>query len=157
MKKTSENSTAFNELFKGNFVQARGIFEKTLSQTGLDEHSVAVATHNLAQSYLMEGKLSEAETFFQKAIELYKKTVDQHSLAFCLSQYALILRHQLKREESEKLLVEVVKLSKNLGLKRRDLKNWFLKPYFHNLLRLYNARKEAEILKKKLEQNWILK
>lgn len=115
-------------------------------------HQTAEALHNIAQSYLMEGNIKDAETYFQKAVEMYKKTLDEFSLAFCLSQYALILRNKSKREQSEQLLVEVIKLSKNLGLRRKDIKNWFLKSYFQNLLEIFNEQAEAKALKQKLEQ-----
>jgi tetratricopeptide (TPR) repeat protein len=116
----------------------------------------AGALHSIAQSYMMEGKLEDAGKYFENSIEAYKKTKDKYSLAFCMSQYALILRHQLKNAYAEKLLVEVVKLSKNLGLKRKDMKNWFLKTYFLNLLEIFNEKNEARVLKKKLEQEWNL-
>jgi hypothetical protein len=103
---------------------------------------------------MMEGKLNEAGLYFQQACELYRNTNDEYSLAFCLSQQALILRHQSNRDIAEKLLFEVIKLSKKLNLKRKDTKNWFVKSYFLNLLTIFNAGAEARELKYKLEQQW---
>jgi tetratricopeptide (TPR) repeat protein len=115
---------------------------------------IATTLHSVAQSYLMKGQLDNAEVCFQKAVEVYRKTIDEHSLVLCLSQHALVLRHQLKRENAEESLIEVVKLSRKLGIKRKDIKNWFLKSYFLNLLEIFNEKTEAILLKKKLEQEW---
>lgn len=116
---------------------------------------IATSLHSIAQSYLMKGQLNSAEKYFQKSVEAYRKTLDKDSLALCLSQYALILRHLSKREDAEKLLVEVVKLSKKLELKRKDVKNWFLKSYFLNLLEVFHEKLEAVALRKKLKQEWL--
>ena len=119
-----------------------------------DVLETATSLHSIAQSYLMEGNIGQAEAYFQRAVELYRKTPDEHSLIFCLGQYALILLHLSKREQAEELLVEVVRMSKNLGIKRNDIKNWFLKPYFYALLEVFNEPMEALALKKKLEQEY---
>lgn len=118
-------------------------------------HETATSLHSIAQSYLMEGNGLEAEIYLQRAVGLYRKTSDEHSLIFCLAQYASVLRHLSKREEAEGLLIEVVRISKKLGIKRKDIKNWFLKPYFHALLEIFNEPMEAMLLKKKLEQEYI--
>ena len=118
-------------------------------------HETATSLHSIAQSYLMEGNISQAETYFQRAIELYRKTPDEHSLMFCSGQYASILIHLSKREEAEELLIEVVRMSKTLGIKRSDIKNWFLKPYFYALLEVFHEPMEALALKRKLEQEYV--
>ena len=62
-----------------------------LESSSVDNEETATATHSIAQSYLMEGDLLHAEIYFKKSAELYRKTSDKFSLAFCLAQYALIL------------------------------------------------------------------
>lgn len=144
-------SAPFNEdaeVFRLKYLHAL----ENSSGEGENIQQTAEALHSIAQSYLMEGNIKDAETSFQKAVKMYKKTSDEFSLAFCLSQYALILRHLSKREQSEEMLVEVIKLSKNLRLKRKDMKNWFLKSYFLNLLEIFKEQAEAKALKRKLEQ-----
>ena len=118
-------------------------------------HETATSLHSIAQSYFIEGNGWEAKPYLQRAIELYRKTSDEHSLIFCLGQYASVLRYLSKREEAEELLTEVVRMSKKLSIKRNDIKNWFLKPYFHALLEIFNEPMEALALKKKLEQAYI--
>lgn len=155
MKKEKNNNLALSAPFNEDAEKFRLKFLNALKNSSNKEESIlqtAEALHSIAQSYLMEGNVEDAETYFQKAVEMYKKTLDEFSLAFCLSQYALILRNKSKCEESEQLLVEVIKLSKNLGLRRKDIKNWFLKSYFQNLLGIFNERAEAKALKQKLEQ-----
>lgn len=157
MEKNEDKSIRLGVLSDEDFE----IFKSKLAE-GLDSsndvqniHEIATILHSRAQYYLMTGQTDNAEEYFQKAAEAYRKTSDEDSLAFCLSQYALILRHYSKRESAEKSLVEAVKLGKNLGLKRKDIKNWFLKPYFLNLLEIFKAPSEARMLKKKLEQAWL--
>lgn len=159
MNTNKNNYVMLDAPFNEDAEKFRLKFFKVLENYSNEEQNiqeVAGALHSIAQSFMMEGKLEDAEMYFQKAVEVYKKTEDKYSLAFCLSQYALILRYQLKREHAEKLLVEVITLSKDLGLKRKDTKNWFLKPYFLNLLETFNERVEAEMLRKKLEKEWLL-
>jgi tetratricopeptide (TPR) repeat protein len=115
---------------------------------------IATNFHSLAQTYMMQGNLDRAELYFEKATEFYRITIDKHSLVLSLSQYALVLRPQLKSEKAEVLLVEVVKISKKLGLKLKDIKNMFLKCYFLNLIEIYNERDEAKKLRKLLLQEW---
>ena len=156
--KNSENKRIVVEApFKQDIEEFRRRFDSYLENNSTRElniHEVASVLHSIAQSYLMEGKPDEAETHFQEAIELYKKTEDEYSLAFCMSQYALILRHQSKREDAECVLMEVIKLSKKLKLKRKDVKRWFLECYFQNLLEIFNGKAEVKELKKKLEAEW---
>jgi tetratricopeptide (TPR) repeat protein len=153
-KKSSQNLTAFEEMFMGNFEYSRQIFKSISEKHTTDLHTTATAIHNIAQSYMMEGNLDEAEIYFQKASELYRATNDEYSLALCLSQYALVLRPQLRKKEAEVLLVEVVKVSKKLELKLKDVKNWFLKSYFLNLLQIYGEKTEAIELRNLLNQEW---
>lgn len=121
-----------------------------------DSHENAEVAHSIAQSYLMEGRLEEAEIYFQKAIQAYEQSnnADYAGLAMCLSQYAVVLRFQSKRDYAEELLIKVVKLSKNLGLNRQDVKSWFLKVYFLNLFEFFDGAIEARTLRKKLSNQW---
>lgn len=140
--------------FNENITDFRLRINNNLESSFGDDEETATSLHSIAQSYLMEGNLLQAEIYFEKSAELYRKTSDKFSTAFCLAQYALILRHLTRIEESERLLLEVVKLIENLELKRKDIKNWFFKPYFYALLEVLKEPIEAKRLRKKLEQEW---
>ena len=43
------------------------------------------------------------------------------------------------------------------GIRREDIKKWFLKPHFYALLENFNGSVKAMALKKKLEQEFPLK
>lgn len=137
-----------------NFDDFRLGIRNHLEVNAEDIDETATSLHSIAQSYLMEGSLAEAEIYFEKAIALYRLTPDEFGRAFCLSQYSLILKHLAKSDEAEAQLLEVVRLSKNLRLKRKDIRNWFLKSYFHNLLEIFHEPKAAIDLRAKLYQEY---
>lgn len=140
--------------FNESFEDFQGRLHKFLIDLDHNDLEIAITLHSLAQSYMMQGNLDKAEAYFQKTVEHYRTTIDEYSLVFSMSQYALVLRPQQKNVEAENLLVEVVKLSKKLGIKKKDTKTWFLKCYFLNLIEIYNERDEAKKLRRLLLQEW---
>jgi tetratricopeptide (TPR) repeat protein len=119
-----------------------------------DNYEIAITLHNLAQSHMMQGDLDKAESYFKKAVEYYKTTDDEHNLVFCMSQFALVLKPQKKSKEAQKLLIELVRLCRKLGYIKKDVKNWFLKSYFLNLLQVYGEKTKAIELRNLLNQEW---
>ena len=118
----------------------------------MNPHDIACAFHDVAQSNLMNGQIKDAEKHFHQAVDQYRRTSDEYSLAFCLFQCALVLRAQSKREAAEDMLVESISLIKKVGIKREDIERVYLNCYIQNLREIYNARAEDKLLRRRLRQ-----
>ena len=154
MEISDENYKSATKLVSGQTAEARRVFEAAIKREGASIHETAIAVHNVAQTYLVDGDLDRSIENFEKAMDSFRQSNDSHSLAFCLGQCALALRHKARREVAESMLVEVVSIARTLKISRRDTIRWFLKPYFYNLVHLFKAYDEARILRNTLDRAW---
>lgn len=83
-----------------------------------DSNLVADAYTKLGLSYWGGGKLDEAATAFQKAIE--SGDVDKRDLAVSYNNLAIIEQDRGHFLESEKLLIQALEIARNIGDKRNE-------------------------------------
>ena len=74
-----------------NYERALAIYERAL---GAEHKEVATVLYSLADMYLHQGKLGEAEPLFRRALAIREKTLEPRSpqLAATLGGYATLLQ-----------------------------------------------------------------
>ena len=104
---------------QGTYARAQQWTEKILqtcyARLGEEHSDVATGINNLAYLYRLQGKYSEAENFYLKALNIRKRSrYENPDVAQSLNNLAALYQLQGKYSEAEPLLLQALTLSKRL-------------------------------------------
>lgn len=126
---TSSNNAGLAALAAGQFGKAAGFFTEAMDQSkGFPQpdkqNRFAASMTNLAEARFDQGKYTESEELYKRAIALTEQNVgkDHPTLALSLSGLGNLYRHQGRLTEAKPLLVRAVAIDREaIGADPSDL------------------------------------
>jgi tetratricopeptide (TPR) repeat protein len=106
---SARNNFGFIQLRAGRHSEARNDFAKALQLwmqlTGPDDLQVAVSRLGLAEAHMALGQYGASSELLQQALPIFEQRCGPNSLRTedVLTRYAVVLRHQKRKEEARKL------------------------------------------------------